>query len=186
MIMKGIIIMGFPKCGTTSLLSYLQSKYTMEIAKEAGFYPYDYDNKISRREWCYQPFEEQLKRFQHDFIDPEDFKLVFITRDPVERIWSGWESWNHYYKGMSFNEYLDLKTETYEGGLSYLGEVNPIIQTDYKHWIDYWKGYNMDLYTLEEVRKDPLFPQTNSLKKSQIPENCRELVEKYLKKEKKS
>jgi len=42
------------------------------------------------------------------------------------------------------------------------------------------------VYSLEGIRSDPLFPQTNSLKKSEVPENCRELVEKYLKKEKKS
>ena len=186
--MQGIVIMGFPKCGTTSLLEYLIKKYDMPIARAKGFVESDFKDHISRREWCYLPFEEQRRQFKHEFGDPADFKICFITRDPVERIWSGWEAWNHYYQGLAFEEYLNLDTETYEGGLVYLGEVNPIKQVDYKYWISLWKngGYKIDVYELEEIKKDPDFPQTNSLKKSQVPENCRELIEKYLKKEKKS
>lgn len=179
--MQGIIIMGFPKCGTTSLLEYLKKKYDMEVAREKGFVTSDFKDHISRREWCYLPFEEQLKRFKHEFGDPEDYKIVFITRDPVERVWSGWEAWNHYYKNMTFEEYINLDTDTYEGGLSYLGEVNPIKQVDYKYWISLWKrGYEVDVYELEEIRKDPNFPQTNSLKKSDIPDKYREMIIKAL------
>lgn len=178
----GVIIMGFPKCGTTSLLEYLKVKYKKNIADQKGFYPYDFLNKISRREWCYQPIEEQVRRFKHEFGDPVYFKLVFITRDPVERVWSGWEAWNHYYKNMTFEEYINLDADTYEGGLSYLGEVNPIKQVDYKYWISLWKngGYEVDVYELEDIRKDPDFPQTNSLKKSNIPDEYRELILKAL------
>ncbi len=191
--MQGLIIMGFPKCGTTSLLEYLKKKYDKEIADQKGFYPYDFVNKISRREWCYLPFEEQLKRFKHEFGDPKDFKLVFIMRDPVERIWSGWEAWNHYYKGYTFEEYLQIDSDEYKKrwnnkGVSHHGEVNPIEQVDYYKWITPWIKYKcpIDVHMLEHIRQDKDFPQTNSLKKSQIPDQCRELVEKYLKKEKKS
>lgn len=178
----GVIIMGFPKCGTTSLLEYLKVKYKKKIADQKGFYPYDFLNKISRREWCYQSIEEQVRRFKHEFGDPVHFKLVFITRDPVERVWSGWEAWNHYYKNMTFEEYINLDVDTYEGGLSYLGEVNPIKQVNYKYWISLWKngGYEVDVYELEEIRKDPDFPQTNSLKKSNIPDEYRKLILKAL------
>lgn len=182
--------MGFPKCGTTSLLEYLKKKYDIEVARDKGFVVSDFKDHISRREWCYLPFEEQMKRFKHEFGDPADFKICFITRDPVERIWSGWEAWNHYYQGLTFEEYLNIKTEEYSGGLSYLGEVNPIKQVDYWYWITPWmKEYSskvVEVYSLEGLAPHPDFPQTNSLKKSNVPENCRELVEKYLKKEKKS
>ncbi len=193
--MQGIIIMGFPKCGTTSLLEYLKKKYNKEIADQSGFYPYDFVNKISRREWCYLPFEEQLDKFKKQFGDPADFELDFITREPVGRIWSAWEAWNHYYKGYTFEEYLQIDSDEYKKrwnnrGVSHHGEVNPIKQVDYWNWITPWvKEYGTDIvkvYTLEGLSSHPDFPQTNSLKKSQIPENCRELVEKYLKKEKKS
>jgi len=182
--------MGFPKCGTTSLLEYLKKKYDIGVARDKGFAGADIKDHISRREWCYLPFDEQIKRFKHEFGDPADFKICFITRDPVERIWSGWEAWSHHYTGYSFEQYLNLKTGNYSGGLSYLGEVNPIEQVDYWKWITPWmKEYGskvVEVYTLEGLRNHPDFPQTNSLKKSQVPENCRELVEKYLKKEKKS
>jgi len=189
--MQGLIILGFPKCGTTSLLECLKAKYKKDIADQKGFYPYDFVDKISRREWCYHPHEEQIKRFNHQFGDPADFELAFITRDPVERVWSGWEAWSHYFQGYTFEEYLNIDSDEYKKrynnrGLSHLGEINPIKQVDYKYWIDLWKDYEVDVYELEEIRKDPDFPQTNSLKKSEIPENCRELVEKYLKKEKRN
>ncbi len=188
--MKGIVIMGFPKCGTTSLLEYLKKKYDMPIARSKGFVESDFKDHISRREWCYLPFEEQLDRFKKQFGDPEDFKIVFITRDPVERIWSGWEAWNHYYGGYSFEEYLNLKTEDYNQGLAYWGEVNPIKQVDYWYWITPWmRIYHSDIvevYTLEGLSPHPDFPQTNSLKKSEVPSKYKELIEKYLKKEKKS
>lgn len=186
--MKGVMILGFPKCGTTSLLDYLKAKYSKEITEQKGFYPYDFVNKISRREWCFQPYEEHLKRFKKQFGDPADFKLVFITRDPVERVWSGWESWKHYYSGYTFEEYLKTDTEEYKKrwnnrGLSYLGEVNPIKQVDYKHWLMPWLDNYPEqviVYQLEKIRKDPDFPQTNSLKKSDIPDKYRELILKAL------
>jgi len=86
--MKGIVICGFLKCGTTSLLEYLKVKYKLPIAKEAGFYDYDFEGKISRREWCYLPYKEQMERFHKVFGKIEDFQLVYITREPVERVWS--------------------------------------------------------------------------------------------------
>jgi len=193
--MQGVILWGFLKCGTTSMLKYLEKKCEKHIADQSGFYPYDFKGKISRREWCYLPHEEQVKRFKFQFGDPADWKFIFITRDPVERIWSGWEAWNHYFRGYTFEEYLNIDSEEYRKrnnnkGLSYLGEVNPIKQVDYWKWITPWMekyGSEMvEVYSLEGLLSDPDFPQTNSLKKSQIPDQCRELVEKYLKKEKKS
>jgi len=176
--------MGFPKCGTTSFLDYLKKKYDTDVAKERGFYPFDFKNKISRREWCYHPFEEQKKRFIHEFGDPADFKICFIKRDPVERIWSGWEAWNHYYQGYTFEQYLNLKTEDYNGGLSYLGEVNPIEQVDYWKWITPWmKEYGskvVEVYLLEGLMNHPDFPQTNSLKKSSVPDEYRKMIEDKL------
>jgi len=47
--MKGVIILGFPKCGTTSLLEYLKKKYDMEVAREKGFVTSDFKDHISRK-----------------------------------------------------------------------------------------------------------------------------------------
>jgi len=180
--MKGIVICGFLKCGTTSLLEYLKVKYKLPIAKEAGFYDYDFEGKISRREWCYLPYKEQMERFHKVFGKIEDFQLVYITREPVERVWSGWESWRHYYKGYSFEEYLNLDSDKYSGGLKYLGEVNPIMQVQYDMWIEPFRKYDPIVFKLEEVSKEPGFPQTNSLKTKPVPQDKRKLIEKYLNK----
>jgi hypothetical protein len=189
--MQGIVIMGFPKCGTTSLLEYLRAKYKKDIANQKGFYSHDFLNKISRREWCYLPFEEQLEKFKHEFGDPADFKIVFITRDPIDRVWSGWEAWSHYYKGYTYEEYLNMDSEEYkkkwnDRGLSYLGEVNPIKQVDYWKWIMPWmERYGsevVNVYSLEGLIPHPSFPQTNSLKKSDIPDKYYKLTDIVLKK----
>ena len=65
------IILGFPKCGTTSLEVFLKTKF--------GNY------NVTRREWCFMPFEEQMELFEMEFGDPRLHKLYFITRDPKER-----------------------------------------------------------------------------------------------------
>jgi len=111
--MQGIVVLGFPKCGTTSIIEYLNIKYKIDIARDKGFSVLDDKHFVFRREWCYLPFEEQLKRFEYDFGDPNDFKLVFITRNKVDRIWSGWEAWHNYYAGNTFEEYLHLDTKKY-------------------------------------------------------------------------
>ena len=189
--MKGVVIMGFPKCGTTSLLKYLEKKENLPIQEQSGLYDHGVEGKISRREWCYLPFEETNKLFNNVFGNIEDYKLVFITRDPVERIWSGWEAWRHYYAGYMFEQYLQLDTKEYNKrnpgkGLSYLGEISPIKQVDYHHYIQPFisRGLDVVIFKLEEIRKDPAFPQTNSLKKEPVPDDKRKLIEYYLKKNK--
>ena len=163
----------------------------MEISEQSGFYDKNFEGKISRREWCSLPFEEVNDRFNKIFGNMEDYKFYFITRDPVERIWSGWEAWQHYYIGYTFEEYLQIDTKEYNKrypgkGLSYLGEVNPIKQVDYNSWIDPFtdRGLDVTVLKLEEINKDPYFPQTNSLKKSSVQSDRRKLIEYYLKKEK--
>ncbi len=88
--MKGIVILGFPKCGTTSLMPYLAKKRGISVARDAGFYSGETKPVVQRREWSYLPFEEQLKRFKHEFGDPKDYHLAFITRDPIERLFSNY------------------------------------------------------------------------------------------------
>ncbi len=133
-----IIILGFPKCGTTSLMKYLEKKY---------------DKIVTRREWCYLPFEEQLKKFNKEFGDPKDFKLVFITRSPVNRLWS-------LYKTKS---------------------KIPFEECNYWHWIKMWNEYRPDVYNLEGLSTDPDFPHLNAGKESKIPEEFKESVVKGMK-----
>ncbi len=143
-----IIILGFPKCGTTSLMKYLEKEY---------------DKIVTRREWCYKPFEEQLKLFKKEFGDPKDYKLAFITRNPAERMWS-------YYKSHSIpwekNPNIDKVLE----------EVN------YWHWIEMWNDYRPNVYNLEGLSTEPDFPHLNAGKEVDIPEEFKEYVTKGMKK----
>jgi len=179
--MKDIFILGFPKCGTTSLLTYLAKKHGIPVARDGGFYNGEKKPVVQRREWCHLPFEEQLKRFKYEFGDPKDYHFVFITRDPIERCWSGFEAWKHYIP-FTYEEYLNVTNPDDLKGLKYLGEVNPIKQVDYEHWIKPWREYDIEVYKLEEVRKDPDFPQTNSLKKSNISKENYKLTKRLLEK----
>ncbi len=177
------IILGFPKCGTASLKNYIRIKAGRTRRDGAG---------ITSREWCWFPFEEQIAMFDHDFGDPDNYKLHFITRDPVERIWSAWEAWYRWYKGYTFEEFLELDSDEYAihygkshagKGVGVHGEVNPIKQVDYDKWLKPWLDNFNDIvtvYKLEEIRKDPLFPHENSLKKNEVPDKYRELILKAL------
>ncbi len=177
--MKDIVILGFPKCGTTSLMPYLAKKHGVSVARDAGFYSGETKPVVQRREWSYLPFEEQLKRFKHEFGNPEDYHLAFITRDPIERCWSGFEAWRHYIP-FSYEEYLNITNPDDLKGLKYLGEVNPIKQVDYEYWIKPWRKYDIEVYKLEEIRKDPDFPHVNSLKKSNISKENYKLTKRLL------
>ncbi len=167
MAMKGVIILGFPKCGTTSLMPYLAEKLKMRVARDGGFYTGDSEPVVQRREWCYLPFDEHLEKFNFEFGDPNDYNICFITREPVARCWSGYNAWRHYIP-FTYEEYLNITNPDDLKSLKYLGEVNPIKQVDYWHWISPWmERYGskvVSVYSLEGLINDPDFPWKNTLK----------------------
>lgn len=164
--MKGVVILGFPKCGTTSLMPYLAKQYDLRIARDGGFYTGEKKPVITRREWSFLPFEKHLENFKHDFGNPEDYELVFIKRDEIERCWSGYNAWSHYIH-FSYEDYLDITDPNDLKGLAYMGEVNPIKQVDYWYWIEPWmERYGSEVvkvYTLSGLKNHPDFPWENSL-----------------------
>ena len=183
--MKDVVILGFPKCGTTSLMPYLAKKYKIKVGRDGGFFTGETEPVVQRREWSYLPFEEQLKRFKHEFGNPKDYHIAFITRDPIERCWSGYEAWKHYIP-FTYEEYLNITNPDDLKGLEYLGEVNPIKQVDYWTWIKPWmEKYGseiVEVYNLEGFKNDPEFPHINSLKKSNISKENYKLTNRLLEK----
>jgi len=110
---------------------------------------------------------------------------VFLTRDPIARCWSGYEAWRHFIP-YTYEKYLEITDPDTIKGLKYLGEVNPIKQVDYWHWIHPWMDkYGskvVEVYSLEGLMSDPNFPHVNSLKKSNISNEDYKLTKSLLKK----
>jgi len=99
--MEKYVIIGFPKCGQMSLIKYLQKQ----------------GDEVIRKDWIWRRTAlEELKPFFEDGYVP-----VVITRDPVERIWSGFNYWHYRTRGVTLPLYLKLIGYTKE-----VGEENPI------------------------------------------------------------
>jgi len=132
------VIVGFPKCGQVSLVEYLIRQ---------GHQAKKFD-KI----WHDDALRMILERYQNN----EQF--VVITRDPIDRMWSGWRFW-HYHEHMSFEKYTHVF-----GTQSSVGQENPIAQSNYAYWLDIIKPLDPLLTTFEEVVKLPNFPHENKTK----------------------
>ncbi|MCB9283020.1 MAG: sulfotransferase domain-containing protein [Lewinellaceae bacterium] len=119
------IICGAPKAGTTSLYHYLSQhpEVCMSSIKETDFFQHNYGKGLSWFKSLYEHYNgekaigevspgnmitpEAPQRI-HDFIP--DAKLIFILRDPIDRIWSHFQ----------FEKYRGLidPVETFAGFLS--------------------------------------------------------------------
>lgn len=82
------VVIGFSKCGITSLKKYLNCA-NPEIAYN--------DNGV----------EEYLKNYS-------DMTPCIITRDPVDRIWSAYNYFPFFSK-MTFQEFLDFRSPQWQG-----------------------------------------------------------------------
>ncbi len=161
----------------------MADKNNISVARDGGFYTGEKKLTVSRREWCYLPFEEQLDRFNHEFGNPKNYHIAFITRDPIARCWSGYNAWKHYIP-FDYEHYLDITNPDDLKGLKYLGEINPIKQVDYWHWISPWmERYGSEIvsiYSLEGLINDPEFPLKNTLKPPPISQDDYNLTKSKL------
>ena len=124
------VILGFSKCGTTSLSRWLH---------------------CSHPEIGYSGTEEYLKNYSK-------CRPVFILRNPVDRIWSMY-CYHGIFKRMSFEEMLNFKSDKYQNvgcndcieQSDYLKYIEPFKQYDpiiyrLEFWGQYmekdWRGTN--------------------------------------------
>lgn len=128
------VVVGFPKCGQESLVKYLQNQ--------------GHEAKRFDVIWLDNAVDLYKKAFS-------DWTPAIITRDPAERIWSGYHYWS-YHKFMVFSEYL--KINTYR---PVIGHENPIIQSDYSRWIKPFLPFKPEFFIFEEMVKKPDFPHQN-------------------------
>lgn len=132
------VTIGFPKCGQLSLIKYL---------KERGEEAEKFD-KI----WHENAVELIKNRY------PDGAQFVVIMRDPIDRMWSGYRFW-HYHEHMSFEKYTHFYATSKD-----LGNENPIIQSNYVHWLDRVKALDPWLVDFEEIINLPNFPLLNKTK----------------------
>lgn len=149
--MNKFVIVGFPKCGQNSLIEYLRAKYNLPVTDNSG------SPLVTKSEFIWKTDAvEQMTKW-----DAKGYKCVIIKREPVDRIWSSYYYFGYYTK-MSYENYLEIR-----GYHRTLGEENPLLQSDYDHWIDRLKSFKPLVYDLEEILKESSFPVIN---KTEIPE----------------
>ncbi|HUR51593.1 MAG TPA: sulfotransferase domain-containing protein [Mycobacteriales bacterium] len=105
MTLPGLLLLGAPKCGTSTLAAWWDAHpqgYTAP-AKEVGFFWPDYDRGLDwyRTQFAgaapgqvtcdaspgYMYFDEALDRIKADLPDA---RLALVLREPVSRVWSHW------------------------------------------------------------------------------------------------
>lgn len=158
------VILGFIKCGQNSMAEYLRRRYNLPLIDEEG------NRVIKRREIACR--KDAIEEFVRDF---DNYTPVFITRNPVQRIWSAYH-YLGYNTRMSFEEYLEL--DEYN---EIHGNMNPIRQSDYNRWIKPFNRYYPIVVELEEMCKNPNFPRLNITSPEtgygEIPERYKRLIE---------
>jgi len=153
-----VVIVGCQKCGTTSLLKWLQQYFPNE-------------NLFRNETWFHRKdgVKEYLKYCS-------DYRPVIILRDPVERAWS---EYNYQIKRKIYtHSYPDAIEKL--GYDEVVGETNPIAQSCYLRWIETWMEFRPIILHLEQMQKILDFPKKNQNEYDPMPENLRILTKKLL------
>lgn len=153
-------VIGFPKCGTMSLVEYLKAKYPKcEVTRPENIYEEPKEPHIVPR-W-------------------RDWECVTITRNPLNRIQSGCQ----YFTVLRQSSVEDVLQGKFHNSKNYMnvGFRYPVRQSDYQYYINRFSrnhGVKVVNYRFEDLIKDPDFPHINETP----PENKR----KFTKEEKKA
>jgi len=132
------VIIGGRKCGTTSLEVFLNMQ---------GF-------NVVRREQLFTK-TDGFKLYCQEF---SDYRPILILRDPTERAYSDWKyAVQEKRTKLNYRDYC-LDKNNYNPGL---GELNPIIQSQYTKWFKNW-NLKIEVMTLEDMKKVQGFPKLNN------------------------
>jgi len=156
-IIKKIHIIGFPKCGSTSLRTYFRARYPkIEVASFPGTSLYDPDWLVNCGGRCSQP----------------DTLSVIITRNPVERLWSAYwwsQKWNTgSMRHPTFEKFLHWKPPK-EWRYVTSGLIDPIDCCDYEKYMKKAYKFNPIILRLEDMQKNLNF--TNEAKTNGVLES---------------
>lgn len=155
-----IAIIGFPKCATTSLANYLENIFP--------------DTEIKKMEtMVYDTYG--VEQFKDSY---SDFKPVIITRDPADRLWSGYYFYE-FNKKMPFEDFVKRRS----GDMFHAGLGEPIKQSIYTDYTKTWRDLEPIHVTLEDLAKIDDFPhmlETTNKDMFPMPAFYRSLVEKSI------
>jgi hypothetical protein len=181
-----IWIVGFPKCGSTALRTYLQQKYAKTTESYVRSFP-----PIS----MYHPTWES--RVLQECKKPNVLPVV-ITREPCARIWSSyWWSFRWRKHDITFEEFLkrDGEESAKKRPMSEHAEVDitsglhdPIGCSDYQKYINKAKDCGVLVMRFEDMIKAPGFEhigktediefEGNKLKYPPLDEDNKNLIKK--------
>lgn len=161
------LVIGFPKCGQTSLAEYLHKRFGSE-------------NVADRAEIIWKP--DGINLFEINGYAENNYRPIIIIRDPVERIWSDWNHLGRGYGFKTFEEYIANRQQTDLGGL---GEYNPVTRSHYEKYIKRWRKYDPIVLELEDMMKNPNFGHRNKGEEhydqyEPMPQHYRQLCENLL------
>lgn len=127
-------IVGIDKCGTVSLMKDLQKKGHEVIRNESMY-------------WDGGP-EKHLKLYP-------DYQVIFIVRDPIERIWSQYWYKRYHQEGDRQQIKVDLRE-------AFKQHPELIDHTNYRKYLDVWRKTKPFVFQLETLQKFVLgFPKEN-------------------------
>ena len=141
-----VLIIGFPKCGSSSLRTYLTKKFVNVISfQDASLYDSDWESKCLGK--CKQP----------------NTLPVIIIRDPYERIWSAYWWSKKWGVDISFEEFLSRKgdgvTLSPEDRVDIsAGISNPVEACDFWKYIKKAEACNPLILRFEDMIRLGCFP----------------------------
>lgn len=108
-----------------------------------------YPQMSPKCEWILRKDAVQLfKEYKNDWKKEHDADLypVVIVRDPIERIWSAWQTLGK----LTYNKLTDYLMNDYYN--KKLGEWNPIKGSNYQKYIEPFKDLGIEIYSFEHMR----------------------------------
>ena len=154
-ITKGCIV-GFPRCGQTSMQEYLHRGQDWQIDKRECIWNKNMD--------------KTLKELQDNMIE-----IIVVKRDPVKACWSSYWYFKEESKEMTYEEWLVHKDYR-----EHLGERNPISCYNYDKWLKGLEKYNPTIYDLEDYTGIERFQQLNKVTTHKMTESQEELTRELL------
>ena len=127
-------IVGFSRCGQTSMQEYLHRGQDWQIDKIECIWDKDMDKIVK------------------ELVDNK-IEIIAVKRDPVKACWSSYWYFNTESKGMTYEEWLVHK----EYVVGY-GERNPISCYNYSKWLKRLEKYNPTVYNIEDYIHRDGFP----------------------------